>query len=229
MRETSRSVAIELPPCERGLAPDEVDRRLGIVARAHSECEAALAFWLFEVDRRRLSLGFGFRDTVQYAAERHGRAYGTTHRLLRAARACERSPLLRDAFERGDIAISKMDVVAPMLHGDSADERWVDRAKSRSRRDLQSAVQRALGLEPDDERITLTLRFTPSQWRIFQDALERCRRIAGADLGETEAIELIAAEFLTTPVDEREYCVACPASRIAPVHESRRRARPAPK
>lgn len=63
---------------------------------------------------------------------------------------------------------------------------------------------RALGLEPDDARIALTVQFTPSQWRIFVDALERCRRLAGAEIDEASAIEYMAAELLAMPVEPEE-------------------------
>jgi 5-methylcytosine-specific restriction endonuclease McrA len=45
---------------------------------------------------------------------------------------------------------------------------------------------------------------TPSQYRIVQDAFEKARRIAGAEIGHAEALEQIAVEFLNAVHDESE-------------------------
>ena len=60
-----------LPERAAGLSPDEVDHRLGEVRRAAVEVNAHLAFWLFEVKRRALYIGFGLKNVADYAYARH--------------------------------------------------------------------------------------------------------------------------------------------------------------
>ena len=70
--QTSAGAIVELPALENDLAPDEIDRRIGSLSAAAEETHAALAFYLHEVERRRIHLGYGCRSTAIYGEERHG-------------------------------------------------------------------------------------------------------------------------------------------------------------
>ena len=61
-----------LPACEPNLPPTEVDRRVAAIARVTKESNAALAFYLQEVDQRSIYRRFGYPSAVIYAELRHG-------------------------------------------------------------------------------------------------------------------------------------------------------------
>ncbi len=78
-----------------------------------------------------------------------------TYRLLRAARAYERSPIVREAFERGEISYGKVDEIARLSRGDDI-ERWLDLAREKPRDVLREGIDRDERFLPPDgpNRIT---------------------------------------------------------------------------
>lgn len=198
----SAPVVVALPPCDSRMSNEEIDRNLGLVARAHEKHEVITSQYLREVERRRLHDRYGHKNTVEYAERRHGIQRSTAYRLMRAARACERSPQLREAFLAGRVDYSKIDVVAPMLKGTDADAEWVERVTTLSRPRLQAAVNAARGLETAD--IVVRIKVAPSQATIMHLAWDKCSKTAGRDLGHGEFIEYVCAEYLAQIVDESE-------------------------
>jgi len=205
MLATDDAIITELPALERGLEPDEVDARLAAIALAVEQTDYARAFYLHEVESRRLYLGFGHKSTAIFAEARHGLAPDLTWRLLRAAAICDKSPAIRAAFERGDIPLYKMDALREVV-GLGEDEQWAARASDRgvSKQALRSAVKRRLGEEPDDEYVWIRVKVPPSLFTLYQDGLEKARRYAGAETGEPEALEAILVNWMNTVLDESE-------------------------
>ncbi|MGH7857912.1 MAG: hypothetical protein ACREQY_11330, partial [Candidatus Binatia bacterium] len=205
MLATDDATIIELPALEHDLPPDEVDARLAAIALAVEQTDYARAFYLREIETRHLYLGFGHKTTAQLAEARHGLAPDLTWRLLRAADICGRSPVLRAAFERGDIPLYKMDALREVI-GLDEDERWAALASDRrvSKQALRSAVKRRIGEEPDDTFVWIRVKVAPSAYARYQEALEKARRYAGAQIGEAEALEAILTDWLNTPIDESE-------------------------
>ncbi|MGH7150336.1 MAG: hypothetical protein ACREIU_06550, partial [Planctomycetota bacterium] len=58
-----------LVPLERNLAPEQVDARLRQAHRARRTAERALAFYLKEVNDRRLFEAFGYASIRHYARD----------------------------------------------------------------------------------------------------------------------------------------------------------------
>ncbi|MCI0587895.1 MAG: hypothetical protein L0323_13770, partial [Planctomycetes bacterium] len=56
-------------PLERNLSPEQVDARLRQAHRSRRTAERALAFYLKEVNDRRLFAAFGFASIRHYARE----------------------------------------------------------------------------------------------------------------------------------------------------------------
>jgi hypothetical protein len=129
---TTRSRTREMAARARDSSPDEIDRRIAVLARALEVRNVELAFHLLEVERRGIYAGFGDRSAAHYAEGRHQLSNGKTYRLIRAAKAFEKSDLLREAFERGDVRISKVDVLSPKL-GRGEDAAWVEQASHLTR------------------------------------------------------------------------------------------------
>jgi len=199
------ATVIELPALERGLDPDVVDERLAAIALACEESDAAAAFYLHEVETRKIFLGFSHPTTARYAEARHGLAPDLTWRLLRAARVCERSPVIRAAFERGDVPLYKMDPLKNII-GLDEDERWAAMAadKKVSKEQLLSAVQRRLGEEPDDTYVWLRMKVPPSLHDLIEDGVEKASRYAGARISRAEAFEIVFANWRDTLIDPSE-------------------------
>ena len=186
------AAVLDLPALERGLSPEEVDRRVAAFAHAAEQSDAGLAFYLWEVKARLIHHGYGHRTVAAWAEERHGVPPWKTWRLLRAAEVCVRSPVLRDAFERGDVRLYKLDPLREVI-GRGEDEKWTAIAGDKRVNDekLRSLVKRRLGDEPDDEHVWVRVRMTPSQYRAYLAGLEKARRVAGAQVGEAECLEAI--------------------------------------
>ena len=121
-----------LPPCEAGLPADEVDARVARAVRIADRGDAVAAFYLLEVDARRLYDQWGYASTIHYAQEAHDMSRDRAYRLLQAARACERCPDLRRAFDDAEIGYSLVAKLAPVIGrgaesdacGSSAPSRW---------------------------------------------------------------------------------------------------------
>ena len=203
--QAADAAALDLPALERGLPPDEVDRRVAAFAHAAEQGDAGLAFYLWEVKVRRLHYGDGHRSTALWAEARHGVPPAKTWKLLRAAEVCARSPVLREAFARGEVRLYKLDPLKEVI-GLGEDEKWAAIAADRSVNDekLRSMVKRRLGDEPDDEHVWVRVKMAPSQYRAYLAALEKARRVAGAQIDEAECLEAISVDYVNAIHDESE-------------------------
>ncbi len=201
---TLTTPADEIPTCESNLAPDEVRRLLRRLAHIAERCDSVTAFYLLEVDRRRLHDGFGHPDTPRFAEAELGFNRHKTYRLLRAARACERHPGLRQAFERGEVSYSKIDVIAGLVGGKDGD-RWIDLARIHGRDVLRQLVDREERFAPrEGPSHVLRVVLEADQWTRLQEAIERVRKVGGAEVGVAEALDVLAFDYLATPLDESE-------------------------
>jgi len=171
----SEAKTLVLPACEEDLPDEEIHRRIGLIVRVGALSDAALAFYLRRVERRGIYRRYGYPNIAVYADREHGVPEGKTYRLVRASKACEKSPLLRKAFEEERVDLSKLDIVQPMLKGTDEDAPWVEKAATMTRNDLEAEVKRALGLEPND--VVVTFRCTASQLERINAGLEKCRSV----------------------------------------------------
>ncbi len=195
---------LDLPPCEAGLAPDEVLRRLRRLAEVSHRCDATLAYYLRDVEVRRLHDLYGHPDTRRFAEAMLDVGRDKTYRLLRAARACEKHPVVRDAFERGEISYGKVDEIARLSRGDDI-ERWLDLAREKPRDVLREGIDRdERFLPPDGPNRIIRFEVEADQWNRIQAAIEKVRRVGGAEVGLAEAFDVIAHNYLETLLDESE-------------------------
>ncbi len=166
LTDTSR-VEDTLLECESGLHPDEVLARLVRLARVGERRDAVIAFYLRDVDQRKLHDGFGYPTTVAFADAKLGCGKDKTYRLLRAAEACERHEALRRAYESGEIAYSKIDVIAPFLGGPDA-TLWLERAKTMSSPVLRKlADQEKRFGRPTGPNRRLKVELDADQWEVL--------------------------------------------------------------
>ncbi len=196
--------AIDLPPCEAGLPPDEILRRLRRLVEIGGRCDATVAFHLREVETQRLHDLYGHPDTRRFAEAMLGLSRHRTYRLLRAARACEKHPAVRAAFERGEISYGKVDELARISRGSDM-ALWLERARREPRDVLRERIDRDERFLPaDGPNKIVRFEVEADQWARLQEALEKVRRVGGVDVGMAEAIDVLAHNYLETPIDESE-------------------------
>lgn len=91
-----------------GLAAQELTQRLATSLRAGEACQRALAFYLRDMEARRLHQELGYASTVQFAMNRLGMSKGRSRELLRVGRRLEELVQLDEAFARGELAWSRL-------------------------------------------------------------------------------------------------------------------------
>ncbi len=177
-----------LVPLERNLSPEQVDARLRQAHRARRTAERALAFYLKEVNDRRLFEAFGFatiRDYARDAADLTGRQ---TRELLRVAEALEWLPLLAQACASGSLPWSSIREIC-RIATPQTEAKWIEEASRLSCRAVEGLVARAcFGDSPDKARerragegvgvesVPLVLRVRPEIKAAFEEALRAALR-----------------------------------------------------
>ena len=111
-----------------GLPVEELARRLAVALRMGEACQRALAFYLHEMEARRLSQALGFPSTVHFAVNRLGLSKGTARDLLRAGRRLEELGELDAAFARGELCWSKVRCIARVASPDNQGK-WIERCR----------------------------------------------------------------------------------------------------
>ena len=84
---------------EPGLPVEQIESRLIDAARRHHLEERNIAYWLLELDRRRLYQARGFSSTGDYAMELVGIKPRKAQYLVFIASRLEKLPTIREAFE----------------------------------------------------------------------------------------------------------------------------------
>lgn len=142
-KETIPTLEEEALQQETGLPAREVDRRLVTLARQHQRIEAALCFYLREINDRVLYKTFGFSSTIDYARERLGFEERKTWSLLSMAVRFKVLPKLAETFARGELPWTKVreavKVATPATEGE-----WLRKCKDMSNRQLEQEVRRSL-------------------------------------------------------------------------------------
>lgn len=197
-------------PLEKGLPAAEVDRRLVALTRVHRRVEAALCFYLREVDQRRLYLRFGHASTIDYARERLGFEDRKTRTFLFVAERCRSLPQLGEALRRGDLPWTKARELVRIAQPET-EQQWLDKCQALSNRQLESEVRKAL---PPVRKKTLILVLEGDLLETWEQAREATERLAGKVLSDIEVLDLMCAEVLSayalTPPRGPEHAESAP-------------------
>ena len=129
-------LTVDLQP---GLATHEVERRLVLAMRAGELCNRALAFYLAELQERRLYQALGFPDVVEFARKRLGMGRRRTYQLLATGRHLAELPRVDRAFARGELSWSKARCIARVATPDT-EQAWVERARLASQEQVETIV-----------------------------------------------------------------------------------------
>ncbi len=146
-----------------GLPPAVVDSELRGCVRVTREMERRAVLWFGEVVGRRLYRTFGFSSIQLYAADRLDFSEAKTAQFLRLCRELESLPELRRSVATGEVAWTKARTVASVATP-STERRWVERARTESRRCLERAVQQTRG------RARAARRRAPGQGSLLEPA-----------------------------------------------------------
>jgi len=177
---------------EKALPALEVDRRLMALAHASRRVDAALCFYLLEVDARQLYLEYGFASTADYARERFGFERRKSQTLVSMARRLKTLPRIEARFRAGELAWTKVREIVKVAT-ESTEGEWLARADSLSSRQLEQAVRAEL---PPVRRIILNEVLVGDRAETWLQAKEALDRMAGKNLSNLEALDLMFAEVL---------------------------------
>jgi hypothetical protein len=175
--------AAELDAVFRGGEADAelCERVLASAARACGAVEVQLAEGLAALRQgdRLAELGCHLDD---YAREALDLGKSAAEKLARLGAGLRTRPLLREALRSGRVRLRAAQTVLPVAAGDE-EALWVERAARCTVRELEAAVRRARGGDPDpeDEWVRLGVRLEPDERRRRRGARARGRGAPGLD------------------------------------------------
>jgi 5-methylcytosine-specific restriction endonuclease McrA len=175
------------------LTNEELDAKLEEMVVQNDESEKLICAYLFEMRERGAYREFGYDRVYDYAAERFGFSTRKTRYLLSLGGKIRELPKLRAALQKGKIGWVKASRVASVAT-EQNEAMWLDSALSLSVKELDSRIK------DGTDRLASAMSFwmTDDQRIVWENALEICRRVAGAELSPGEALEYVAGEFMAT-------------------------------
>ncbi len=185
---------------QEGLSFEQMEQRIGVAYAAAGLRHRVVAFYLAEVDARKLYQLAGFQSTVRYAMTRFGMSRREARELLAAGRALQDLPLTDDAFAEGRLCWSKVRElikVATPRHED----RWLDLAMQAPIEQLALEVRLANPGDPprnrDDRkglpevRLRLNTSVPPDVYAKWEQVCRKIQDESGGPLEEWECLEAL--------------------------------------
>ncbi len=139
----------------------------------------------------------GYSSFATFVVESLGVAPRTATRSIELVEVLERFGQLRQAYLDGVLHQQKVLALAPVLRKSPDQEEVLIELASRL---TVRALHEALGSKPEPEhegRVGRTYFLKPTDWGQVMDALELARRMGGAELSQSEAIELLTGDMLS--------------------------------
>ncbi len=206
-----RALAPAAPPEMRpGLDGDEVRRRLARAARHEETSRRVLAFYLVEMDVRRLYQATGHGSTAHYAEARLGLDRRRVAELVRVGAKLLELREVDRAFCEGRLGWAKVLIVSRMASPEH-EAAWLERALALDARALALLAARSreggAPRAPGDEKGLPEIRFpvSASVAPLVYAKLEQAQRLLGAEVGrEVDVAALLDAlldQFLATQAD----------------------------
>jgi Holliday junction DNA helicase RuvB len=210
---------------EEGLAFAEIEQRIGTAYAAAGLRHRVIAFYLQQVDARRLYQLSGFNSTPRYGMARFGMSRREARELLAAGKALQDLPLIDDAFAQGELCWSKVRELIKVAVAQHED-RWLELARRLPIDQLTLEVRLAKAGEPprdrDDRkglpevRLRLDTALPPDVYAKIERARRKIEDESGRPLEEWEYQEAAADLVLSlrddgtiegkTRSDESCYC-----------------------
>jgi Holliday junction DNA helicase RuvB len=193
-----------------GLPGDEVGRRLAHAARREDLGGRVLAFYLVEMDTRRLYQTTGHGSTAYYAEKRLGLDRRRTAELLRVGRKLRELVETDRAFCAGRLCWTKVQVVARMATPEH-EAAWLAEALRLDVRELKllSACSKEGGppRAAGDQKGLPEIRFpvSTSLSALTHAKLEKAQQMLAAELGRevdvAGLLDVVLGDFLSTEAD----------------------------
>lgn len=175
------------------LSNAELDEKLELAVVASYESEKLICSYLTEMRDRQGYFELGFTNIYDYASERFGFCERKTRCFVSLGRKLKELPKIREALREGKLGWCKASKIASRATPED-ESMWLDTALSVSVRDLEKRMRDGT----DNLASTIHFWMTDPQRGTWDNALEICRRVSGAQISPGEALELIAGEFIAT-------------------------------
>jgi Holliday junction DNA helicase RuvB len=208
--DAPRPVPTDPTEMRPGLAAEEVCRRLARAARHEETGRRVLAFYLVEMDARRLYQATGHGNTAHYAEARLGLDRRRVAELVRVGAKLLELRELDRAFCEGRLGWAKVLVVARMATPEH-EAAWLERALALDARALALLAARSreggAPRAPGDEKGLPEIRFPVSAavGSLVYAKLEQAQRRLGAELGRevdvAALLDTLLDQFLATQAD----------------------------
>ena len=189
-----------------GLTPEEVERRLLSVHRESDAGQRTLAFYLAEMDCRRIYQFGGYTSAAQFAEARLDMAKRTARELIRAGKELRDLPILDESFCEGRLSWTKVRLLLRIVEAET-EQGWVDLAEKLSVRELERRIVRSRKGDRADQQNSkaigeVTFRVNAKVGALTLATLEKAREKASALLGEPitddALLATLAGAFLST-------------------------------
>jgi hypothetical protein len=176
--------------------------------RAGEACQRALAFYLAEMEARRLHQALGFPSTVHFAIHRLGISAGRARDLLRAGRRLEQLAELDAAFARGELSWSKVRRIARVASPENQ-ARWIERCRALTAEQVEAITAKAQegddppSLEKGLPQANFVLRFHVAalEREMFEQARAKLAAETGRVITDAELLGELLRLFLASQAD----------------------------
>ncbi|OEU69255.1 MAG: hypothetical protein BA864_05505 [Desulfuromonadales bacterium C00003093] len=122
-----------------GLDAHEVDAHIGRYARLDNIGQRGIAFYLLDVEERRLYQAWGYSSTVDYARHRHDFSSRRTRQLLAVGRKLRELPDMDKAFCAQQISWTKVTILLRVVSAEHQ-EAWIEKARTLGIKELGREV-----------------------------------------------------------------------------------------
>ncbi|MBK8232589.1 MAG: HNH endonuclease [Candidatus Eisenbacteria bacterium] len=123
------------------ISDHELSGRIELLVARERKVTVVLLEHLGEFDRRQLYLPAGYSSLFAYCTERLGLSEAAAYRRITVARVARRYPSVLDRLRRGDLHLSAISLLAPVLRQENI-ERLLGAAERRGRREVEEIVAR---------------------------------------------------------------------------------------
>ena len=201
----------------RGECAVEIDDYLQRLARQEARCRRELGRFASAFLVQRAHQQLGFARLGDYTNERLGLSAREVQSVAHTVGALERLPLIAASFERGEISWTQLRMLAAVTTAQT-EASWLQLARGRTVRALEallmeaqeaqaSAVQAVIAecnedgaIVDGEQAVRFRLQCPRRRRRLWRQAVELARRVAGEEVPVWQAAEAIAAEGLSGPV-----------------------------
>jgi hypothetical protein len=189
-----------------GLSPQELERALLSVHRESDVGQRALAFYLADMDCRRIYQLWGYSSASQFAEGRLDMARRTARELIRVGKGLRNLPILDQSFCDGELSWTKVRLLLRIVD-EETELGWVAVASKLSVRELERRIVRSRKGDPADQQnakaiAEVTFRVNAKVGALTLATLEKAREKAAALLGEEitddALLATLAGAFLST-------------------------------